>query len=381
MRKRIVAGLLAVCMTLTLFTACEGKKKNEETKPEENKTSVTQASAEPTKEAVDLGMWADYKIDKTNNLSNPNASEKACVVYNWLNSIKGQYIITGLQEQCADTKNTEFLYIKKLVDDLPGLRGYDFINGDYEGVTRRAKTWDKQNMLVSICWHMGVPGNVDGGYNSSQGKVEGLSDILNNPDSPEYKQIIEDMDKAVPYLKELMDENVVVLWRPFHEFDGAWFWWGKAGKESFIKLWRIMYDRYTNHYGLNNLIWVLGYSNKYTKGHTEWYPGDEYVDIIGADTYAAAQAQKGYSNMYDQLATSFPDTKKPMTLHECGKLPNSGALQENKAEWLWFLIWHTNYVGNDAESGDGDIQINFTSDYMLTLSEMPDFDALIAAAG
>ena len=56
--------------------------------------------------------------------------------------------------------------------------------------------------------------------------------------------------------------DVPVLWRPLHEFDGAWFWWGKGGAEAFKKLWRLMYDRFTGLHKLDNLIWVLGYSHE-----------------------------------------------------------------------------------------------------------------------
>ena len=376
MRKRIISGLLSLVMAVSLFAGCGGK--TEESTEKEAKSEVTN-TVEPTKAAADLGIWADYKIDRTNNLSNPNASEKAIVVYNWLKSIQGKYIISGLQEQCSDTQNKEFLYIKNLIDDLPGLRGLDFINGDYEGVVRRSKTWDKMNCMISICWHMGLPGEVDAGYNSSQKTYADLAAALDDPNSEGYKQILADIDKAAEYLKQLQDENIVVLWRPFHEFDGAWFWWGKAGSEAFVKLWRLMYDRYTNHFGLNNLIWVLGYSGKYASGHEKWYPGDEYVDIIGVDTYSSSNASNGYKTLYDCITHSFEGTDKPYTLHECGKVPNTGAMIQDSIEWLWFLVWHTGYIGDEAETSDSDILLNFTSEYMLTLGEMPDFDALIEA--
>ncbi len=62
-------------------------------------------------------------------------------------------------------------------------------------------------------------------------------------------------------LKKLYDANVPVLWRPFHEMNGIWFWWGNRPGEGGIKeLWKIMYYRYTDHHRLNNLIWVWNHN-------------------------------------------------------------------------------------------------------------------------
>jgi len=395
MRRKLLSALLALSMGVSLFAGC-GKDSSSGSESVQTNTSVSSASESGSSESESsgkgsgdesssaetiTGLWADYTPDLSKNLSNPNASDKANLVYNWLCSIKGKYIISGLQEKCADADNAEFTYIRTLCKELPGLRGMDFINGDYEGVVRRAKTWDKFNSLISICWHMGLPGEVDAGYNSSKKTFKGLKDIINDPESAEYKQIVEDMDKAVPYLKELKDAGVVVLWRPFHEFDGGWFWWGKGGGETFVKLWKLMYDRYTNVYGLDNLIWVLGYSHSKT-GDQKWYPGDEYVDIIAADIYdPAKQALNGYQALYNRLSSSFEGTKKPFTLHECGKIPEVKGMKENKVEWLWYLVWHSEFLKNEKYNTDPEITASMTDDYVLSMSEMPDFNALLEKAG
>lgn len=371
MYKKFLAVLLAAAMSVSIFAGC-GKNENEN-------GSVTPAptgSGEQSGEQEE-NLWSDYKVDLTNNLSNPNASEKTIAVYNWLLSIQGQYIIAGQQEKCSDSGNEEFTYIKNYSEELPGLRGLDFINGDYEGVVRRSITWDKFNCLISICWHMGIPGDVDGGYDVSQKTYEGLTEALADPESEGYKQIVADMDKAAEALKELQDAGVVVLWRPFHEFDGKWFWWGKDGGETFIKLWQLMYDRYTNYHGLNNLIWVLGYTGNSAPGSTAWYPGDDYVDIIGADSYSDVSAESGYSGMYKTLTERLADSGKPAALHECGKLPSVRALQENDIEWLWFLVWHSNYIDKEEVNTIAEVVGTYTSDYVLTMDEMPDFDALL----
>ena len=75
-----------------------------------------------------------------------------------------------------------------------------------------------------------------------------------------------------------------VIWRPLHEAQGGWFWWGAHGAENFKELWNLMYDRLTNHHGLHNLIWEFT-SIGVNGDEDEWYPGDDEVDIVGLDIY------------------------------------------------------------------------------------------------
>ena len=69
-------------------------------------------------------------------------------------------------------------------------------------------------------------------------------------------------------LKELQDANVVVLWRPFHEMNGGWFWWGGKDPDEFIRVWRHMFDYFTKTKGLDNLLWVYGPTTARTRPRT-----------------------------------------------------------------------------------------------------------------
>ena len=68
-------------------------------------------------------------------------------------------------------------------------------------------------------------------------------------------------------LRPFCEKEIPILWRPFHESDGTWFWWGAKGAEPVKKLYRIMYERFVGLHHLNNLIWVW---NSHVK---EFYPG------------------------------------------------------------------------------------------------------------
>lgn len=165
---------------------------------------------------------------------------------------------------------------------------------------------------------------------------------------------------------ERRKKGVNVLWRPFHEFDGQWFWWGKGGAENFKRLWILMYDHFTEDLGLNNLIWVLGYSHN-GKDMKKWYPGDEYCDIVGADSYEVAEngAEKRLYTGVNKVAKN----RKPLWMHECGQIPTVEQLE--KTPWGSFMTWHTEWLidTNTKES----LNAIYNSDYVITLDELPSF--------
>ena len=161
------------------------------------------------------------------------------------------------------SEDYEFDIIKNASGKYPALRGLDYMGDDFAGCNRRAKKWYDKGGIVTICWHCGSD------FRGSH--TEAMNSDLNwnaalTEGTAEYNTLIAGMDKGAKALKELQEAGIPVVWRPFHEFDGKWFWWGKGGAENFKKLWRIMYDRYTNYWGLDNLIWSLGYCGDVNAG-------------------------------------------------------------------------------------------------------------------
>lgn len=98
-------------------------------------------------------------------------------------------------------------------------------------------------------------------------------------DTLERNAFFHDMDVIAEELKCFQKEQIPVLWRPFHESDGSWFWWGAKGPEVARELYKLMFDYYTNRYHPDNLLWVWNCRSQ------EGYPGDEYVDVISVDIY------------------------------------------------------------------------------------------------
>lgn len=299
------------------------------------------------------------KLSDDNHLKNPKATKEARLLFNYIRSVYGNHILSGQQESTwVTTADDELNYIKDATGKHPAIRGLDYINDDFDGVTERAIQWWKKGGIVSICWHWGIP--PEGlGYESSKETID-MEEALKEGTAL-HQGMLAQMDRVAEELRKLQDAGVPVLWRPLHEFDGAWFWWGKGGPEKFIQLWQLMYDRYTKVHGLNNLIWVLGYSGEMKDG---WYPGDEYVDIAGADTYSEGTQIEMYNKMLE-----IAGTEMPIAYHENGPLPNPDDMINDGARWVWFLTWHTIHIKEQNTAAY--LNQVYNHEYVITLDELP----------
>ncbi len=305
----------------------------------------------------------DSSVTSSLTLSNPDATKEAQALYEYICGTYRNGIISGQQESTwMGSDQYEFDYIYKKTGKYPAIRGLDYMNDDFAGVNKRAVDWHDRGGIVTICWHCGS--DFSGSWSESMNTQIKDWDKALTKGTPEYEKLIKGMDKAAAALKELKEQNIPVLWRPFHEFDGAWFWWGKGGAENFKKLWIIMYDRYTNYWELDNLIWVLGYSGN-GKGYEKWYPGDEYVDIAGADSYSDG----ANGDLYKKVSKVVGDDT-PICFHECGRIPTVAQLEKADADWVWFMTWHTEYITDHNDTAD--LKKIYNDEYVITLDELPD---------
>lgn len=291
-------------------------------------------------------------------LSNPNARDEAEILYNLMCNNTGWGVYSGQQESTwMGSPDYETDYIREASGRLPIIKGFDYMNDDFDGVNQRATEWYENGGIVTICWHCGS--DFSGEWKHCKETDIADWDKALTPGTEEYEKLVSGMDKGAKALKELEAKGIPVLWRPFHEFDGDWFWWSRGGSECFKRLWRLMYDRYTNYHGLDNLIWVLGYSHK-MENVKDWYVGDEYCDIIGADTYDIGIVHKLYRKM-----KGVTDAPKPLCLHECGENPTEKDLKISP--WNYFMTWHTEYL-TDTNTPE-EIKELYNSELVLTMSE------------
>ena len=277
----------------------------------------------------------------------------------FLRSIEGQKILLAQQESprrgFADRENE---WIFAVSGGLPAMRGLDFIHDDYDGVVERALRWRDRGGLVTICWHTGVEGNT---YPASKEENPDWEKLL-TPGTEEWSLLHRRWDDAAAALRRLQAEEVPVLWRPFHEFDGKWFWWGKGGGEAFRALWKEMREYLEKEHGLNSLIWVLGYADDVLPG---WEVDPALFDIAGSDTY---RGETVHGEAFRRLRKLYPG--KPLAFHECGLIPPAGAFHEEKCVWSWIMPWH----GNNLMSNHPDrIREVYRDERMISLSRLAEY--------
>lgn len=276
---------------------------------------------------------------------NENALPETKKVLRFIYDIKGKYILSGQQNYNSDP-NTFSDSAKSITGKYPAIWGSDFMLwGDKDLgpqiVNEAIKKW-RQGYLVTLMWHEGRPtDNPPYDWKKSiQGKLtdEEWND-LTTPGTKLNKKWLAQTDIIAGYLKQLQDAGVTVLWRPYHEMNGVWFWWGnRKGANGIAKLWKMMYNRFTNYHHLNNLLWVWGanglrdipFDEAYD--YKDYYPGPGYVDILGADIYHFDYEQKDYAQLL-ALADG-----KPIALTETGELPKPEILKA-QSQWTWFMVW------------------------------------------
>ena len=297
------------------------------------------------------------------HLTDPLAIPAAVRLYEYLCALQGRGCLTGQMESswCATCEH-EINFLLERTGRMPAIRGLDFMDNDFLGVVRRAADWHARGGIVTICWHTGA--DFASEYRRSQADELDWASAL-TPGTQAHRDLLTGMDRAVPYLRRLQEMNIPVLWRPFHEMDGKWFWWGRGGAEGFIRLWRTMYDRYVRHHGLHNLIWVLGFSD--ARGDlAPWYPGDDVVDILGGDSYkGGAQGE-----LYRKCAAIAP-SGMPICYHENGEIPTRAMMEAESAPWVWFMTWHTRWITSEEFNPADRLQAVYRDPYFITLNALP----------
>jgi beta-mannanase len=256
----------------------------------------------------------------------------------------------------------------------PALIGLDLMNHtrnyswfDKSVLVNEAVNWYDNNGLVAICWHWRDPSRATDEFYTS-GTSFDVSKIF-EPTSQEYQFMLSDIDIIAGYLKQISNAEVPVLFRPLHEASGGWFWWGAAGPEPCKALWRIMFERLVNYHGLKNLIWV--WTTDASAGNLDWYPGDEYVDILGADIYASDGDFSSQLLTYNAIKDRFQG-RKMITLSENGPVPDPDYLVADKAHWSWFMPWYGDFIRDGLINPLSHWQKVMNHDYVITLDEMPD---------
>jgi mannan endo-1,4-beta-mannosidase len=318
----------------------------------------------------------------TESLSIPSPSAQAVKLYDYLRDIYGKKSLSSTMAMVDwNTEEAEWLY--NHTGKYPAMNGFDLIflhvsptNWiNYEDVSPVEEWWNN-NGIVSLCWHWNVPKTP--GSSEHTFRVEQTTfDIANAlVDGTWENEIVKaDVAEVIGILKRLQAKNIPVLWRPLHEASGGWFWWGKDKKPEPCKvLWRWMYDYFKDE-GINNLIWVWTVDVDPTKNKSDidWYPGDEYVDMIGLDVYNQTDVTV-LADRFKAAQLEYPT--KMITMSECGKTARISDVWDAGAKWSYFMPWYdTGKTGAGEDHNWADIswwKAALNHEAVLTRDEVPD---------
>lgn len=311
---------------------------------------------------------------------NANATPRTRQLMSYLTSIYGEKTLSGLQHEVHSGTNTfpPSSYTAKSGGLVPAVRGSDLMNYSptraqfgqpHHNEVEDTIAWAQQTGgVVTMMWHWNAPDDLINqpgmewwrGFYTNSTNFD-LTGALNNPAGADYGKIISDIDTIAVQLQKLQAENIPVIWRPLHEAEGGWFWWGAHGAENFKELWHIMYARLTNHHELDNLIWEFT-----DLGDPDWYPGDDVVDMIGLDIYT--DPTDNMSGPWLEALQRY-NGKKLVALSESGTLPDADEMDLWGIEWNYFATWN----GFDVNFTAQQLQDTLGHEDILTIDELPWF--------
>ncbi len=297
----------------------------------------------------------------------PDAMAEAKNLYRFFKSVYGQKILSGVMTLSSFDETN---WLKANTGKEPAIVGLDFMHcnrgytwyNNHEPIQDAGIYWSKNGIPV-FAWHWRDPSRKTEEFYSSKTSFD-VSKIF-EPGSAEYQAMLADIDWVAEEFKKLQIQKVPVVWRPLHEAAGGWFWWGAKGAAPCKKLYQVMYERMVHYHGLKNLLWC------WTRepNDNNWYPGNDYVDIIGRDIYKQGDHSSHLAEF--NLLNELYDKKKMIALSECGSMPDVDNLVKDKAAWLWFMPWYGEHTRNSTHNSLELWKKMFAAEYVLTLDEMP----------
>jgi len=303
----------------------------------------------------------------------PNATKETKNLYRNLKNISKSHILFGHQHALeyghgwSDEPNKSD--VKSVTGSHPAIVGIDFsgFSGQSKEKIEIEKERLKKNVLATyerggittVAWHFNNPASGGGFYWKDSVSAAAMSLIKEGGSHHEqYKEILKTIADFAHSVKAKDGTLAPMIFRPFHEFDGDWFWWGKkyTSREDFIAVWQFTVSYLRDTLGVHNFIYAYSPDNRFNseEQYLERYPGDAFVDMFGMDDYG----DFGRDGKYDleaavkklKIISNIAIKKKKIAaLTETGleSIPNTTwwtatllkVLKSEKLELAYVLVW------------------------------------------
>jgi len=355
----------------------------------------------------------------TNYMSDANATKETVALFYNLKRLAQTKIAIGQQDAFNSfyQDNGGDSDIKKNTGSDPALLGSDFIFITDKNNNNQADNWFYQQeqktindvkaayakgIINTFSWHLREPNKEDSFYAAdmtADQKATAFKSILPGGANHEwYKKKLDKVASVILSLKGANGELIPIIFRPFHEFDGSWFWWGAnfCTPEEYKQGYQFTVDYLKNTKGVHNILYAFSPDNSYTTetNYLSRYPGNQYVDILGMDNYGdfdnQGTAGSGRANTKLKIISDLAKTRVKITaLTETGyqvtsaKMPITdwfsnylyNALTSNAIQVSYVMFWNNTkdgyYVPNGSVSNAVDFKTFATKPKSALLNSLP----------
>lgn len=249
-------------------------------------------------------MFCDLVQAQKNKPIDAKATKETKYLYKNLRHLSKEHTLFGHQHATeygrgwsGDENRSD---VKSVTGSHPAVIGVDLsgFSGRSPEAIKRAKENLRKNVVdtynrggvTTVAWHFSNPVSGDGfNWVDSVSKPAVKYIIPGGEAHQKYKDILKGIGEWAHTLRGADGKLVPVIFRPYHEFDGGWFWWGKphASTEEFKSLWRFTVSYLRDSLEVHNFIYAFSPDNKFDseEAFLERYPGDAWVDMVGMDNY------------------------------------------------------------------------------------------------
>jgi len=299
------------------------------------------------------------------------ASTRAALI-DYLTGISGQYTLSGQHNREPNSDPTKYTRVaQSITGQTPGLWGGDFLF-QADDVAHRQSMVDEAirqwrgGSVVALTWHLCPP--------TTGSTCDWDNTIKSHLNDQQWGQLVTDgtalntafknrLNEAVPYLRQLQNAGVPVLWRPIHEMNEGWSWWGgRPGADGSRKLYQIVHDHLTKTQSLTNLVWVWNVKDVNMGSISQYWPGASYVDVASLDVWAKLEPSASDYQAMLSIAGG-----KPIALAEVGRVP-SPALMNAQPRWAWWMVW-AEWLTDPAYNTNAAVQQSYFAPRVLNRGE------------